>query len=60
MAAIGITEKEIMDFTNAREHESENPNEDPDFNEYYSDPINPDSLITLDNLNLYLDSLKRL
>lgn len=58
METIGITEQEVMDYTDARDRESENPNEAPDFNEFYSDPINPDSLFTFRELELRLDSLK--
>ena len=60
MEAIGITEQEVMDYTDARIMASENSNEAPDFNEFYSDPISPDSLVTFSELDMYFDSLKGL
>ena len=59
MEAIGIKEQEVMDYTNARVQGSEGPKE-PDFNDFYSDPIHPDSLVTFRELDMYLDSLKRI
>ena len=58
MEAIGISEKEVMEFTNVREQESENPNEAPDFSDFYSTPIATDSLTTFSELDMYLDSIK--
>ena len=60
MEAIGIQEKEVMEFTNVREQETENPNEAPDFSDFYSGPISFDSLVTFRELDMYLDSLKGL
>lgn len=58
MESIGISEQELMDYTNLREKEMENPNEAPDFSDFYSEPISLDSLITLRDIDMYLDSLK--
>ena len=60
MEAIGITEQELMDYTNLREQGMENPNEAPDFSDFYSGPISFDSLVTFRELDMYLDSLKGL
>ena len=60
MEAIGITEQELMDYTNLREQGMENPNEAPDFSDFYSGPISFDSLVTFRKLDMYLDSLKGL
>ena len=60
MDAIDITEQEVMDYTNLREQGMENPNEAPDFTDFYSDPINFDSLTTFSELDRLIDSLKGL
>ena len=59
MEAIGIKEQEVMDYTNARTQGSGDQKE-PDFNDFYSDPIHPDSLVTFRELDRLLDSLKGL
>lgn len=60
MEAIGIPEKEVMDFTDVREQETENPNEAPDFTDFYSEPISFDSLTLFRDLDMRIDSLKGL
>ena len=58
MESIGIEEQEVMDYTNSLELGSENTHEEPDFNDFYSGPLNPDSLTTLHELNIRLEKLK--
>ena len=60
MACIGITEEEVMAFTNEREKESE-PTEKMacSMGGYVPPDLNPDSLTTLMPLNYLLDSLSR-
>lgn len=60
MESIGITEQEVMEYTNIRQQGLENPNEGPDYSDYYSNPIAVDSLFTLRELEMQLDSLKGL
>lgn len=47
MAAIGISEQEVMDYTDAREQGVKNTNEAPDFGSFYTAPISPDSLTSM-------------
>lgn len=47
MAAIGISEQEVMDYTDAREQGVKNTNEAPDFSTFYTAPISPDSLTSM-------------
>ncbi|MBO6050366.1 MAG: hypothetical protein J6P65_00115 [Bacteroidales bacterium] len=58
MEAIGITEQEVMDYTDAREQEALNTNKAPDFSEFYSEPISPDNLSTLKEFDEELEMLK--
>ena len=58
MESIGIEEQEVLDYTNSLELGSENTNEEPDFNDFYSGPLNPDSLTTLHGLDVHLEELK--
>ena len=60
MEAIGITEQEVMAYTDTRQQNAENPNEAPDFSDFYSAPIVLDSLVTFRELDMRLDSLKGL
>ena len=58
MNSIGITEKEVMDYTDTREQEPENTDEPPDFTDFYSAPINFDSLTNFHEFDRLIDSLK--
>lgn len=58
MEAIGITEQEVMEYTDAREQGALNMNKAPDFSEFYSEPINPDKLSTLKEFDEELEKLK--
>ena len=60
MEAIGITEKEIMAFTDDREERAEYEAGAPDASNYYVPPLNPDSLNTFEEFDLRIDSLMRL
>lgn len=51
MEAIGITEQEVMDYTDKREFAAEDTDTPPDFGDFYTDPISPDSLTTLAHLD---------
>lgn len=59
IASIDISEQEVMDYTNYREQEMENPNKVPDASDYYSAPLNPDSLTTMRSFNARLEQLAR-
>ncbi|MBR1835435.1 MAG: hypothetical protein IJ785_08035 [Bacteroidales bacterium] len=58
MSAIDISEQEVMDYTNFREQETVIAEDAPDFNDYYSGPISPDSLTTMSSLDERLAQLK--
>ena len=58
MEAIGISEKEVMTYTDAREMVVEDPDKAPDFDEFYNGPFDPDSLTTLGDLDARLEELK--
>lgn len=58
MAAIGITEQEVMEYTDNRMFGDENPEMVPDFSEYYKGPLNPDSLTSLTPLDIRLEEVK--
>lgn len=59
MASINITEQEVIDFTDYREQEIENPNKVPDISDYQSASLNPDSLTTMRSFNARLEQLTR-
>ena len=58
MESIGITEQEVMDYTNAREQGMANEQNAPDFNNFYSDPILPDNLSTFKELDKRIETMK--
>ena len=58
MAAIGITEQEVMDFTTAREEKGENVGTPPDANLFYTNAYTLDSLTSLTHLNDRIEELK--
>lgn len=58
MAAIGISEHEVMEFTNVREEEGENTGTPPDVNAFYTDAYTLDSLTTLTHLTERIEALK--
>jgi hypothetical protein len=58
MESIGITEQEVMEFTDNREQKTENMDEAPDFSNFYSAPIRPEDLSTFRELDKRLDVLK--
>jgi hypothetical protein len=58
MEAIGIGEKEVMEYTDAREKGTENMNAAPNFSDFYSDPISPENLSTFRELDERLEELK--
>jgi len=51
MEAIGITEQEVMDYTDKREFAAEDTDTPPDFGDFYKPTISPDSLTTLIHLD---------
>lgn len=57
MQAIGISEEEVMEFTDGREKDDANTAPAPIATDYYTAPISPDSLTTLSHLNARLDSI---
>ena len=57
MQAIGITEEEVMAYTDDREQKIDDVGAPPDAYEYYTDPIPRDSLVSLAPLTARLDSL---
>ena len=58
MAAIGITEQEVMDFTDAREQGDEITGESPDISQFITPPLSRDSLTTKRDLDARLEELK--
>ena len=58
MAAIGISEQEVMEFTNVREEEGENTGTPPDANSFYTSAYTLDSLTTLTHLTERIEALK--
>ncbi len=59
MKAINITEQEVMDYTNAREQEIEDTVDEPDFNDFYSDSILSDNLVTFKGFDEMLEEMKK-
>ncbi|MCR5551095.1 MAG: hypothetical protein K6F40_09185 [Bacteroidales bacterium] len=59
MAAIKIKEKEVMEYTDAREQETEDTVDEPDFNDFYSDSILSDDLVTFKRFDEMLEEMKR-
>jgi len=58
MAAIGITEQEVMEFTTAREEKGENVGTPPDAHSFYTDAYTLDSLTSLTHLSDRIEELK--
>ena len=59
MAAIGITEQEVMDFTDAREQDDEMTEESPDISQFITPPLSRDNLTTKRDLDARLEELKK-
>ncbi len=57
MAAIGIKEQAVLDYTNNRQRDVDTEEEAPNPIEYYTSPIAPDNLSTMHELDARLDSL---
>lgn len=58
MAAIGISEQEVIKYTNVREKESEDTGTPPDANSFYTSAYTLDSLTTLTHLTERIEELK--
>ena len=59
MESIGIEEQKVMDYTNELSLALEDSkNAEPDFNDFYSGPLNPDSLTTMHEFDSRLEELK--
>lgn len=58
MKAIGISEQEVMEYTNDREQKEENEGTPPDSEDYYTAPYTLDSLTSLRHLNSRIEELK--
>lgn len=58
MAAIGISEQEVMEYTNAREEEVEEVGTQPDANLFYTSAFSLDSLTSLTHLTKRIEELK--
>lgn len=58
MAAIGISEQEVMDFTNDLELGAEDAGAAPEFSDYCTPPLSPDSLPTMRDFEVRLQKLK--
>ena len=58
MESVGITETEVMEFTDNREQKTENRDEAPDFSNFYSAPIRPENLTSFKELDERLEKLK--
>ena len=57
MVAIGISEEDIIAFTNERQKVIEFNERRPEPYDYYTPELNPDSLLTFKSLDEYLDSI---
>ena len=58
MDAIGITEQDVMDFTDARERGEEVTEDTPDISQFLAAPLSRDSLTTKRDLDARLEELK--
>ena len=58
MAAIGISEQEVIEYTNALEEESEDTGTPPDANSFYTSAYTLDSLTSLTHLTERIEELK--
>lgn len=58
MAAIDITEQEVMDYTDVREENGEDVGTPPDGNSFYTDAYTLDSLTSLTHLTDRIEALK--
>lgn len=58
MEAIGITEQEVMDFTDAREQGEKVSEDSPDVSQFLTAPLSRDSLTTKRDLDARLEELK--
>ena len=58
MAAIGISEQEVIEYTNVLEEESEDTGTPPDANSFYTSAYTLDSLTTLTHLTHRIEELK--
>jgi len=57
MKAIGIKEQEVMDYTNAREINDEIGEAVPNPQNYYTAPLDPANLTSMNDLDVMLDSI---
>lgn len=57
MKAIGIEEQEVMDYTNAREMNDEIDEAAPNPQVYYTAPLDPANLTSMNDLEVMLDSI---
>lgn len=57
MKAIGIEEQEVMDYTNAREMSEGIGEAAPNPQDYYTAPLDPANLTSMNDLNVMLDSI---
>lgn len=57
MKAIGIEEQEVMDYTNAREMSVEIGEAAPNPQDYYTSPLAPANLTSMNDLDVMLDSI---
>lgn len=58
MTAIGISEQEVMEFTNVREEEGEDTGTPPDAKSFYTSAYTLDSLTSLTHLTEHIEELK--
>lgn len=58
MAAIGITEQEVMEYTNTRENNDYNVGNPPDSEQYYTAPFTLDSLTSMMRYSDRIEELK--
>ena len=58
MKAIGITEQEVMDYTDEREVEIDEKGTPPNAENYYTDPYTLDNLSSLSHLTARIEELK--
>ena len=59
MASIGITEKAVLDYTNARDMEEGNQEVEPNPSDFYTAPLDPANLTSMQRYDARIEELKR-
>ena len=59
MKAIDITELELLEYTNNRKKNTSGTEKAPSPVDYYTAPLNPENITSIQDFEIRLDSLKR-